>query len=75
MKQKNEEDISRKAVTAKEAALMYGFKEGTLANMRSQKVGPKFYKVGRKKVLYFTEDLDIWARANPVLTKDCLPER
>lgn len=64
------EEISRKMVTPKEAAIRYGLSEGTLANWRCHREGPKFYKVGRKKIIYFLEDIEVWVRKNPVLTKD-----
>ncbi len=57
------------AVSPKTLAEMYEIDEGTLANYRSQKIGPKFYKIGRK-VLYFLSDVEEWARKEPVLTKD-----
>lgn len=69
------EEIGRTAVTPNEAAIRYGFSVGTLANWRCHKEGPRFYKVGRKKIIYFLEDIEIWARKCPVLTKDCLPDR
>ncbi len=40
---------------------------GTLANLRSKKQGPKFFKVG-KKVVYRPEDIEAWLFRNPVLT-------
>jgi hypothetical protein len=61
--------LSRKVLTANEAAFLYGLSPGTLANWRHMRVGPKFYKMGGK-VAYFPEDLENWARREPVLTKD-----
>ena len=43
--------------------------EGTLANWRAQKRGPKFYKVSRK-VVYRPEDVEAFLFQNPVLTSD-----
>lgn len=61
--------------TPKEAAELFGFAQGTLANLRSKCQGCKFYKRGRK-VLYSHDDLINWLTANPVLTKDdCELER
>jgi hypothetical protein len=59
--------LSKKVLTANEAAFMYGLAPGTLANWRHARVGPKFYKLGGK-VAYFLEDLDNWARQAPVET-------
>jgi len=42
---------------------------GTLANMRCQKRGIPFYKVG-KKVLYRPTDIENYLFQNPVLTID-----
>ena len=55
--------------TPAQAALITGFSTGTLGNMRSAKVGPKYFKRGRK-VIYMHEDLVHWLTANPVMTKD-----
>jgi len=44
--------------------------EGSLANMRSQKRGPRFYKVGNRKVVYKPEDIEAYLFANPVQTID-----
>ncbi len=43
--------------------------EGSLANMRCQKRGPKFFKVNRK-VVYRPEDIEAFLFQNPVLTID-----
>lgn len=60
---------TKKAGTPHEVAQTYGIPEGTLANMRWKKVGPKFYRRGRV-VVYFWEDVEAWLRQNPVLTID-----
>lgn len=72
---KVDEETSRTALTPKGFASRYGFSEGTLGNMRCQKEGPRFYKVG-KKILYFVADIEVWIKKNAVLTKDdCELER
>lgn len=43
--------------------------EGSLANMRCQKRGPKFFKVNRK-VVYRPEDIEAFLFQNPVQTID-----
>lgn len=48
--------------------------KGTLANLRSRKQGPKFFKVGRK-VVYLLGDIEKWLTSQPVLTKDSLPAK
>ncbi len=50
---------------------LYSIPKGVLANWRSMKKGPKFYKVNRK-VLYKLEDLEDFFTANPVLTVDSI---
>ena len=47
----------------------YGVPTGTLANLRSKRRGPRFYRVGRK-IYYMQEDLERWIRSNPVETID-----
>ncbi len=63
--------LAKKVVSPKEAASIYGFSEGTLANMRNHLEGPLFYKRGRK-VIYFIADFEKWLKENPVRTKDCI---
>ena len=47
---------SSSSLTPKELADKWGVATGTLANWRSKRVGPKFFRVGRK-VLY--REIDI----------------
>ncbi len=56
-------------VGAKEAAKLFSIAPGTLANWRSAKRGPKFYKA-KRKVLYKLSELEDFFTANPVLTID-----
>lgn len=64
----------RKALTPHQASQIYGISVGTLSNMRHQKTGPKYYKIGKRKVIYFIDDFESWLRKSPVLTIDSLPE-
>ncbi len=59
----------KKMIGRREAAAMYGVACGTLANMLSQRRGPRAYKVGRK-ILYKLEDLELFFTANPLQTVD-----
>lgn len=70
----NQKPTSRKSLTARQVAEIYGLEVGTLANLRYQKRGPKHYKVGRRKVLYWVDDVEQWLKRHPVLTFDSLPE-
>ncbi len=45
--------------------------EGSLANMRCQKRGPKFYKLSRK-ILYRPEDVEAFLFQNPIQTVDSI---
>lgn len=66
-------NAKKKAVTPSEAAEIYGLNEGTLANLRCHRQGPKYFKVGKgRKVIYFIEDLEAWLREQPVLTRDSI---
>jgi len=69
------EQIPKRVFTPREVAYAYGISEGTLANWRSKKIGPRYYKAGRRKVIYFQSDLDSWAKHEPVLTRDCVEAR
>jgi predicted DNA-binding transcriptional regulator AlpA len=62
--------IEKRALTPRDVSFMFGLSEGTLANWRCKRTGPRFYKAGPRKVIYFLADLDAWAKACPVLTID-----
>lgn len=64
---KDSRENSRKFITPQHAAFSFGFSEGHLANLRSERKGCPFYKRGRK-VLYSTEEFERWATENPVRT-------
>jgi hypothetical protein len=56
-------------LTPREVAQSYGFSEGTLANMRSRRIGPPFVKM-KKKVLYPVEQLESWLNLHRVITQE-----
>ena len=60
-----------KALSPKQVSALYPVCEGSLGNMRCQKRGPKFFKIGRR-VVYRPEDVESWLFENPVLTEDCI---
>jgi predicted DNA-binding transcriptional regulator AlpA len=64
-------NIEKKYGNPEEVAKAFGFSRGTLANWRSKKYGPKYYKVNRK-ILYRFTDVEKWIQSYPVLTKDSL---
>lgn len=51
-------------LTVKDAAIYLGFKDKTLAMMRSNGTGPKFIKRGR--IFYYEEDLKEWLKGEGV---------
>lgn len=65
--------MNRKAFTPKQISEQYNLSEGTLANMRWSRTGPRYFKVG-KKIMYRPEDVEAWLFANPVLTIDSIEE-
>jgi hypothetical protein len=65
----------KRSLTPQQVEEMYGIPVGTLANLRCQKRGAKYFVLGatrgkRRRVLYFVEDLENWIRQNPVQTID-----
>ena len=58
------------AVSANEAAAMLGVSSRTLANWRTQGIGPAFVRVGavRSRTLYRVDDLNAWLDNNRVET-------
>jgi hypothetical protein len=74
MKKKLEE---KRTLTPQQVEEIYGIPVGTLANMRCQKRGPKYFPLGdipgkRRRILYYIEDIESWIRKYPVLTIDSL---
>ncbi len=63
----------KQAGTPYEMSRLYGVPVGTLANLRYQKRGPKYYKIG-KGVFYFISDFEAWMKGRPVLTADSCSE-
>jgi hypothetical protein len=64
------EDV--KAVDVNHAVMLFPcLNKGTLANLRSQKKGPKYFKVG-KRIVYRVADIERWLYQNPVLTIDSI---
>ena len=61
----------KRTATPQEVSEMYGLSVGTLANMRTAKKGPKYYKFGRK-VLYDLAEFEAFIKSHPVLTIDDL---
>ena len=62
------------SIGPKEAAKRYDLSVGTLANLRFQKRGPKYYRCGRK-ILYRVPDLEEYLFQNVILTIDSIKDR
>lgn len=64
------ENTSTLSVNANEAASMLGVSPRTLANWRTQGIGPAFVRVGavHSRTLYRVDDLHTWLNANRVET-------
>jgi hypothetical protein len=58
-----------KAISPEIAEIRYSIPKGTLANWRSLKQGPPFFRVNRR-VLYRVSDFEEWLFSEPVKTID-----
>ncbi len=58
------------SITPAQFESIYGIPRGTLANLRWQKKGPRYFKAGSRRVLYMVEDVEEWISRNPVLTTE-----
>jgi hypothetical protein len=65
-------EFKKRAITPAELEAIYSIPRGSAANMRWAKTGPKYYKVGPRRVLYLVDDVEEWLTRNPVLTVDSL---
>ncbi len=63
--------LAQKSATPEMISQVYSIPVGTLANLRSQRKGPRYFKRGRR-ITYFIEDVEAWLRAQPVHTKDSM---
>jgi len=70
---KGEKLMDKKALSPKDAITVYPALGGLghLANLRSHKRGPRYFKTG-KKVVYRPEDIEAFLFKNPVLTVDSM---
>jgi hypothetical protein len=61
----------KKAAGPEMIAEIYGVPVGTLANLRSQGRGPRFYRRGRR-VIYFFADVEKWLTSQPCQTLESI---
>lgn len=57
-----EKEYTNPPMSTDEAAAYLKTAVGTLENWRIAKTGPRYYKPGGKRVLYYKDDLDAWIR-------------
>lgn len=56
----------RTYLTAKEAAEVLRKSPNTLKNWRHQEIGPRFYKLGYREVVYTPEDIEAFIQQSAV---------
>ncbi len=57
-------DFKKVTATPSQVEAIYGIPRGSLANLRWQKAGPKFFKVGPRRILYRLTDVEEWIEAH-----------
>lgn len=67
------QEIRKRGLSPEEAESLYPVNKGTLANLRYQRRGPRFYRVGRS-IIYRPEDLEAFLFSEPVETVDSCRE-
>lgn len=65
----NKAAVCRITITPEEAVAIYGVNKGTLANLRSRKIGSPYFKVN-KKIFYKVTDFERWLFSEPVKTME-----
>lgn len=63
--------VSKRYLSPKEVEELFGIKTGTLAQWRSHKKGPKYYRMGERRVAYLISDVEEWIQRGLVLTSEC----
>lgn len=64
--------LKKRTLTPHEVAEYYSIAVGTLANWRCRKHGPKYHKLGSRKILYDIEEIERWIQDHTVLTINSL---
>lgn len=68
-------DLKKVVLKPSEVTEFFGIPEGTLANWRWAKKGPRYFKQpGGRGVFYLESDMMEWLTSQPFLTVDSLPE-
>jgi hypothetical protein len=75
MKQENTKDRitleGKMALDPFDIERLFGLSRGVLANMRVKRIGPPYFKVGRR-IFYKPDPFKKWFFSTPVLTKDAI---
>jgi hypothetical protein len=61
--------IEKRALIPEDIHLVYGIKKTTLANLRSERSGPRYCRIDGNTVVYFPRDVEKWLKKNMVLPK------
>lgn len=61
----------KRALSPDDVEIIYGIPRGTLANLRSKRVGCVFWKVG-SKCYYRADEFERWFFSHKILTKDSI---
>jgi hypothetical protein len=70
----------KRALSPRDVSEQLGVAVGTLANLRSQGRGPRYFRMpnggGKKaKIFYRPEDVESWAFSEPIMTLDAVNGR
>jgi hypothetical protein len=66
-------ELKRVVVRPSEVRAMFGIPEGTLANLRWAKKGPRYFrKPGGRGIFYLLSDVEAWITSQPVQTIDSI---
>lgn len=68
-----EKELKKIALKPSEVRAMFGIPEGTLANLRWAKKGPRYFKKPNGRgVFYLLSDVHDWITSQPVQTMDSI---
>jgi len=67
----SDKNSDARVLTPEVVTRLYSIPKGSLANWRTQGIGPKWYKRNRR-IFYRKEDLESWLFSEPHLTTDSI---
>ncbi len=68
-------EMKKDFLTPFEVEQEFGIPRGTQANWRSQRRGPRYFRISHKKIMLRRADVIEFMTSNPVLTVDSLPKK